>query len=37
MVSDALLRIQDMAVTEAEVARLEKAVKEACASAYAGE
>lgn len=36
MVSDALLRIQDRAGTETETAYLEKAVKEACASAYAG-
>ncbi|KAI9571684.1 cytochrome P450 [Boletus coccyginus] len=35
MVSDALLRIQNRADTEAEAAYLEKTVKEACASAYA--
>jgi hypothetical protein len=36
MVSAALLRIQDKAGTEEEIVYLEKAVKEACASAYAG-
>ncbi|KIJ68050.1 hypothetical protein HYDPIDRAFT_83068 [Hydnomerulius pinastri MD-312] len=36
MVSDALLRIQESARTEEEVILLEKAVKEASASAYAG-
>lgn len=36
MVSDALSRIQDRTGAEAEADYLEKAVKEACASAYAG-